>query len=41
MHLPLRSAKPILCFFGDSRPNLRPWKTPYELLRPVSRDLKD
>lgn len=42
MHLAAALAKPILCFFGDSPPERwRPWKTPHELLRPVSRDLRD
>jgi ADP-heptose:LPS heptosyltransferase len=42
MHLAAALAKPILCFFGDSPPERwRPWKTPHELLRPESRDLRD
>jgi ADP-heptose:LPS heptosyltransferase len=42
MHLAAALAKPILCFFGDSPPERwRPWKTPHELLRPDSRDLRD
>jgi len=42
MHLAAALGKPILCFFGDSPPERwRPWKTPHELLQPVSRDLKD
>jgi ADP-heptose:LPS heptosyltransferase len=42
MHLAAALGKPTLCFFGDSPPERwRPWKTPHELLRPESRDLKD
>jgi ADP-heptose:LPS heptosyltransferase len=42
MHLAAALGKPILCFFGDSPPERwRPWKTPHELLQPLSRDLKD
>ena len=42
MHLAAALAKPILCFFGDSPPERwRPWRTPHELLRPESRDLRD
>jgi ADP-heptose:LPS heptosyltransferase len=42
MHLAAGLGRPILCFFGDSSPERwRPWKTPHELLQPVSRDLKD
>ena len=42
MHLAAALGRPILCFFGDSPPERwRPWKTPHELLQPVSRDLKD
>ena len=42
MHLAAALSKPTLCFFGDSPPERwRPWKTPHELLRPESRDLRD
>jgi ADP-heptose:LPS heptosyltransferase len=42
MHLAAALERPILCFFGDSRPERwRPWMAPHELLQPPSRDLRD
>jgi len=42
MHVAAALGKPILCFFGDSPPEVwHPWGVPYRLLRSSSRDVSD
>jgi ADP-heptose:LPS heptosyltransferase len=41
MHLAAGLGKPIVCLFGDSDAwRWHPWSVPYELLQPVSRDVR-
>jgi ADP-heptose:LPS heptosyltransferase len=42
MHVAAALGKPIVCFFGDSPPEVwRPWGVPYRLLRSSSRVVSD
>jgi len=42
MHVAAALGKPILCFFGDSPPEVwHPWGVPHRLLRSSSRDVSD
>lgn len=42
MHVAAGLGKPILCFFGTADPQRwHPWRVPYELLRPESRNVTD
>jgi ADP-heptose:LPS heptosyltransferase len=42
MHVAAALGKPILCFFGDSPPEIwHPWGVSYRLLRSPSRDVSD
>lgn len=42
MHIAAGLGKPIVCFFGNSDPDMwHPWGVPYELLQPPSRDVRD
>jgi ADP-heptose:LPS heptosyltransferase len=42
MHIAAALGKPIVCFFGDSPPEVwHPWGVPYKLLRSSSRDVSD
>ena len=42
MHIAAALGRPIVCFFGDSPPEVwHPWGVPYRLLRPSSRDVSD
>lgn len=42
LHVAAALGKPILCFFGDSEASRwHPWKVPYELLQPASRNVGD
>ena len=42
MHVAAALGRPILCFFGDSPPEVwHPWGVPYRLLRSSSREVSD
>ena len=42
MHVAAALGRPILCFFGDSPPEVwHPWGVPYRLVRSASRDVSD
>lgn len=42
VHLAAALGKPVVCFFGSERPELwHPWKVPYRLLQPASRNVAD
>jgi len=42
MHIAAALGRPILCFFGDSPPEVwHPWGVPYRVLRSSSRDVSD
>ncbi len=42
MHIAAALGRPILCFFGDSPPEVwHPWGVPYKLLRSSNRDVSD
>ena len=42
MHIAAALQKPIVCMFGDSSPSRwHPWRTPYELHQPDSRNVLD